>query len=104
MARKKKDLLEVNMENLGVEEIEEINMEFPELPTEEVPLPEEPSVEEQIRIATAELEQKCNDLTLQIYYKEQEIEQLRKALEDQAVYFDRTVSNLVQILCGPNKQ
>lgn len=104
MARPKKNLQEVNIENLGVEEIEEINEQFPELPIEEMPLPEEPSVEEQIAMATRELEQKCNDLTQQIYYREQEIAQLRKALDDQGLYFDRTVSNLVQILCGPNRQ
>lgn len=110
MARKKKDLLEVNMDNLGVEEINEINVEFPEIPAVEEepileePLPEEPSVEEQIAMATAELEQRCNDLTHQLYYKEQEIEQLRKVIDDQATYFDKTVSNLVQILCGPNRQ
>lgn len=102
MARKRKEYQEVNVDSLGMEEIEEIN--FPEIPTEEVPLPEEPSVEEQIAMATAELEQKCNDLTHQLYYKEQEVEQLRKALDDQGLYFDRTVSNLVQILCGPNRQ
>lgn len=62
---------------------------------------QEPSVEEQIKAATAELEQKNNDLILQIYAKEQEVEHLKKALEEQATYFDRTVSRLVQIFCGP---
>ena len=63
----------------------------------------EPTVEEQIKQATEALEQKNNDLIHQIYNKEQQIEQLRKTLEQQAVYFDRTVSRLVQIFCGPKE-
>ena len=83
----------------------QLHMEFPDLPeVETMPLPEEPSVEEQIEMATRELEQKNNDLVQQIYYKEQEVSQLRKALEDQANYFDKTVSNLVQSVFGPNNK
>lgn len=83
----------------------QLHMEFPDLPeVETMPLPEEPSVEEQIEMATRELEQKNNDLVQQIYYKEQEVAQLRKALEDQANYFDKTVSNLVQSVFGPNNK
>lgn len=83
----------------------QLQMDFPELPeVETMPLPEEPSVEEQIEMATRELEQKNNDLVQQIYYKEQEVAQLRKALDDQANYFDKTVSNLVQSVFGPNNR
>lgn len=102
MARPKKELKEVNLETLGVEEIEEINVnDFPEIPTtEEIPLPQEPSVEEQIKMATTELEQKCNDLTYQLYNREQEVEQLRKALQDQENYFFKIVGRTLIALLG----
>ena len=63
----------------------------------------EPTVEEQIEATTRELTEKNNDLIHQLYYKDQEINNLKKALDDQAAYFDKTVSNLVQSVFGPNK-
>ena len=62
---------------------------------------EEPSIDEQIRMATRDLEEKNNDLIQKLYYQEQEIEQLRRALKEQADYFDKTVSKLVQSVFGP---
>lgn len=61
----------------------------------------EPTVEEQIKMATQELEYKNNDLIQKLYYKEQENAELRKALQNQADCFDKTVSNLVQTIFGP---
>lgn len=102
MARPKKELKEVNIEQLGMEEIEEINIQdFPEIPSaEEIPMPQEPSVEEQINMATKELEQKNNDLIQQLYYKEQEVAQLRKALEDQENYFNKIAGRTLIALLG----
>lgn len=62
---------------------------------------EEPSIDEQIRMATRDLEEKNNDLIQKLYYQEQEIEQLRRALKEQADCFDKTVSKLVQSVFGP---
>lgn len=61
----------------------------------------EPTVEEQIKMATQELEYKNNDLIQKLYYKEQENAELKKALQNQADCFDKTVSNLVQAIFGP---
>ena len=61
----------------------------------------EPPVEEQIKMATQELEYKNNDLIQKLYYKEQENAELKKALQNQADCFDKTVSNLVQAIFGP---
>ena len=41
----------------------------------------EPTVEEQIKMATQELEYKNNDLIQKLYYKEQENAELKKALQ-----------------------
>ena len=60
----------------------------------------EPSVEEQIQEATRELEQKNNDLIQQIYYKEQENAQLRKALDDQEQYFNKILSRTIIAILG----
>ncbi|MGM9543518.1 MAG: hypothetical protein ACI3T9_00910 [Romboutsia timonensis] len=98
----KSKLKEVNVDQLGIEEIEEIN-NFPDIPTEEVPLPEEPSVEEQIKMATQELEQKNNDLIQQIYYKEQECKQLRDVIDKQAQSFNECVGNLIYTVFGPKQ-
>lgn len=101
MARSKKvieetNLKEIPLEDLALEEIEEL----PAMP--EIPIPE-PSVEEQINIATKELEQKCNDLTQKIYYMEQENKQLRDVIDKQAHNFNECVGNLVYTVFGPKQ-
>lgn len=95
---KNKELREVNMEELGFEEIEDLNNNFIDVSPEN-----EPSVEEQINIATKELEQKCNDLTQKIYYMEQENKQLRDVIDKQAHNFNECVGNLVYTVFGPKQ-
>lgn len=99
----KNKLKEVNVDELGIEEIEEIN-NFAEIPNmeETQSIPELP-VEEQIRIATEELEHKNNDLTMQLYYKEQECKQLRDVIDKQAQNFNECVGNLVYTVFGPKQ-
>lgn len=75
----------LNNEELQVEEIEDIK---------------EPSVEEQIRMATEELERKNNDLTQQIYYKEQECRELRAAMQSQEETFNRVIAGLCITIFG----
>ena len=75
----------LNNEELLVEEIEDIK---------------EPSVEEQIRMATEELERKNNDLTQQIYYKEQECRELRAAMQSQEETFNRVIAGLCITIFG----
>ena len=70
MARSKKaveetNLKEIPLEDLALEEIEELPA-MPEIPVQE------PSVEEQIKMATDELERKNQDLTMALYNKEHE--------------------------------
>lgn len=84
------NLKEVNVDELETEVIEE----FPNIPTEEIPMPEEPSVEEQIQMATQELEQKNNDLTQKLYYMERENEELRKVIQNQEDMFNKTIAGL----------
>lgn len=88
------NLVEVkDASNLGVNEINEIN-EINEY------LPEEPSVEEQIKIATEELEYKNNDLIQKLYYKEQEIKQLRDALQFQEDNFNKILARAIIAIVG----
>lgn len=75
----------LNNEELQVEEIEDIK---------------EPSVEEQIEMATKELNNKINDLTQQIYYREHENAELRKAMDEQTRQFERTIAALVYSIYG----
>lgn len=70
------------------------------IPLEEDIIPVEPTVEEQIEMATRELEIKNNDLLYQIYNKEQEIEQLKKALDQQSKAFEHCIANLVFNIFG----
>lgn len=95
---KNKELREVNMEQLGLEEIEDLNSNFID-----VSPVEEPSVEERIEMATKELEQKCNDLTQKIYYMEQENNQLRSVIDKQAHDFNECVGNLIYTVFGPKQ-
>lgn len=85
---------------VSLEELEsEVIEEFPDIP-EEQPIPQEPSVEEQIRMATEELERKNNDLTQQIYYKEQEIRELRAILDSQEQNFNKVIAGLCITIFG----
>lgn len=85
---------------VSLEELEsEVIEEFPDIP-EEQPIPQEPSVEEQIRMATEELERKNNDLTQQIYYKEQEIKELRAILDSQEQNFNKVIAGLCITIFG----
>lgn len=85
---------------VSLEELEsEVIEEFPDIP-EEQPMPQEPSVEEQIRMATEELERKNNDLTQQIYYKEQECRELRAILDSQEQNFNKVIAGLCITIFG----
>ena len=91
----KNKLKAVPLEELESEVIEE----FPDIP-EEQPMPQEPSAEEQIRMATEEIERKNNDLTQQIYYKEQEIKELRAVLDSQEQNFNKVIAGLCITIFG----
>ena len=67
---------------------------------QEMPQPQEPSVEEQIKMATEELERKNNDLIQQIYYKEQEIKELRAVLDSQEQNFNKVIAGLCITIFG----
>ena len=60
----------------------------------------EPSVEELINAAVKELEQKNLDLIQQLYNKDQEANQLRKALKDQEEYFNKILSRTIIAILG----
>lgn len=91
---------ESKLKAIPLEELEsEVIEEFPDIP-EEQPMPQEPSVEEQIRMATEELERKNNDLTQQIYYKEQEIKELRAILDSQEQNFNKVIAGLCITIFG----
>jgi hypothetical protein len=88
------NLKAVPLEDLQLEVIEELN------DTQEMPQPQEPSVEEQIKMATEELERKNNDLIQQIYYKEQEIKELRAVLDSQEQNFNKVIAGLCITIFG----
>lgn len=56
--------------------------------------PKEPSVEEQIKMETADLEKKCMDLTQTLCNKEYEIKELRHALEVQKRDYEHIIAEL----------
>lgn len=85
-----------NLKQLSIDDI--LNNE--ELQVEEIEDIKEPSVEEQIRMATEELERKNNDLTQQIYYKEQECRELRAAMQSQEETFNRVIAGLCITIFG----
>ena len=92
--------MENNIKEVPLEELEsEVIEMFPDIP-EDQPMPQEPSVEEQIRMATEELERKNNDLTQQIYYKEQEIKELRAVLDSQEQNFNKVIAGLCITIFG----
>lgn len=93
-------MMENKLKAVPLEELEsEVIEEFLDIP-EEQPIPQEPSVEEQIRMATEELERKNNDLTQQIYYKEQEIKELRAVLDSQEQNFNKVIAGLCITIFG----
>lgn len=91
---------ESKLKAIPLEELEsEVIEEFQDIPKEQS-IPQEPSVEEQIRMATEELERKNNDLIQQIYYKEQEIKELRAAMQSQEETFNRVIAGLCITIFG----
>lgn len=88
------NLKAVPLEDLQLEVIEELN------DAKEMPEPQEPSVEEQIKMATEELERKNNDLIQQIYYKEQECRELRAAMQSQEETFNKVIAGLCITIFG----
>lgn len=88
------NLKAVPLEDLQLEVIEDSN------DIQEMPEPQEPSVEEQIKMATEELERKNNDLIQQIYYKEQEIKELRAVLDSQEQNFNKVIAGLCITIFG----
>ena len=93
-------MMENKLKEVPLEELEsEVIEEFPDIP-EEQPMPQEPSVEEQIKMATEELERKNNDLIQQIYYKEQEVKELRAVLDSQEQNFNKVIAGLCITIFG----
>lgn len=54
----------------------------------------QPSVEEQIKMETRELERKCMDLTQNLCNKEYEVQELRRELERQKIEYEHTIAEL----------
>lgn len=98
MARPKKvveekNLKEIPLEDLALEEIEDLPA-MPEIPVQE------PSVEEQIKMATNELEKKNQDLTMALYNKEHEVDILKQQLQKQEEYYNNAIARLVLAIYG----
>lgn len=87
------NLKEIPLEDLALEEIEELPA-MPEIPVQK------PSVEEQIKMATEELERKNQDLAMAIYNKEHEIEILKQQLQKQEEYYNNAIARLVLATYG----
>ena len=87
------NLKEIPLEDLTLEEIEELPA-MPEIPVQE------PSVEEQIKMATNELERKNQELAMAIYNKEHEIEILKQQLQKQEEYYNNAIARLVLATYG----
>ena len=84
------NLKEIPLEDLALEEMEEL----PAMPIQE------PSVEEQIKMATEELERKNQDLAMALYNKEHEIEILKQQLQKQEEYYNNAIARLVLATYG----
>ena len=84
------NLKEIPLEDLALEEIEEL----PATPIQE------PSVEEQIKMATNELERKNQDLAMALYNKEHEVEILKQQLQKQEEYYNNAIARLVLATYG----
>lgn len=89
-AAEETNLKEIPLEDLALEEIEEL----PAMPIQE------PSIEEQIKMATEELERKNQDLTMAVYNKEHEIEILKQQLQKQEEYYNNAIARLVLATYG----
>ena len=87
------NLKEIPLEDLALEEIEELPA-MPEIPVQE------PSVEEQIKMATNELERKNQELAMAIYNKEHEIEILEQQLQKQEEYYNNAIARLILATYG----
>ena len=87
------NLKEIPLEDLALEKIEKLPA-MPEIPVQE------PSVEEQIKMATEELERKNQDLAMAIYNKEHEIEILKQQLQKQEEYYNNAIARLVLATYG----
>ena len=87
------NLKEIPLEDLALEEIEELPA-MPEIPVQE------PSVEEQIKMATKELERKNQELAMAIYNKEHEIEILEQQLQKQEEYYNNAIARLILATYG----
>ena len=87
------NLKEIPLEDLALEKIEELPA-MPEIPVQE------PSVEEQIKMATKELERKNQDLAMAIYNKEHKIEILERQLQKQEEYYNNAIARLVLATYG----
>lgn len=88
-----KNLKEIPLEDLALEEIEDLPA-MPEIPVQE------PSVEEQIKMATNELEKKNQDLTMALYNKEHEVDILKQQLQKQEEYYNNAIARLVLAIYG----
>lgn len=84
------NLKEIPLEDLALEEMEEL----PAMPIQE------PSVEEQIKMATNELERKNQDLAMALYNREHEIEILKQQLQKQEEYYNNAIAKLVLATYG----
>ena len=98
MARSKKaveetNLKEIPLEDLALEEIEELPA-MPEIPVQE------PSVEEQIKMATDELERKNQDVTMALYNKDHEVEIRKQQLQRQGKYYNNAIARWVVATYG----
>lgn len=87
------NLKEIPLEDLALEEIEKLPA-ICEMPVQE------PSIEEQIKMATEELERKNQDLAMAIYNKEHEIEILKQQLQKQEEYYNNAIARLVLATYG----
>ena len=95
MARSKKAVEETNLKEIPLEDL--ALEELPAMP--EIPV-QEPSVEEQIKMATDELERKNQDLTMALYNKEHEVDILKQQLQKQEEYYNNAIARLVLATYG----
>ena len=95
MTRSKKAVEETNLKEIPLEDLA-----LEELPAmSEIPV-QEPSIEEQIKMATKELERKNQDLARAIYDKEHEIEILKQQLQKQEEYYNNAIARLILATYG----
>lgn len=95
MARSKKSVEESNLNEIPLEDL--ALEELPAMP--EIPV-QEPSIEEQIKMATDELERKNQDLTMALYNKEHEVDILKQELQKQKEYYNNAIARLVLATYG----